>query len=245
MRHLRTSVYQVSPRSAAVAFAGLGLVLLPAVFARQLFRKKKPSRGAAVNSFDRGAIGQDSQLAEWLSNVGTIVGIATPFAIDWLDTRGERDAFLEDAVVIGQALALSGALNTAVKYIVQRPLPETYAGVVRNRRGKPRGYRAFCSGHVAALASSLAAGCVTVRMRHGRLRWRWPWLASAALTGLVGLRRIFSGKHFPSDVLVGAPVGATIGAAVPMLHARRGGLRRAWAKLNRKRRWRAAVRRIL
>jgi membrane-associated phospholipid phosphatase len=245
MRPWGTSVYRVTPRSAGVAFAGLGLVLIPAVFARQLIRKKQPGSGAAVNWFDRRAIGQESQVAEWVSNVGTILGIATPFAIDWFDTHGEQDAFREDALVIGQALALSGALNTAAKYIVQRPLPETYAGVVPNRRGKPRGYRAFYSGHVASLATSLAAGCITVRRRHGRVPWRWPWVSSAALTGLVAVGRILSGKHFPSDVLVGAPVGATIGAAVPLLHARQGRHRRAWARLNRKRRWRAAVRRVL
>jgi membrane-associated phospholipid phosphatase len=166
-------------------------------------------------------------LAEWLGNVGTAVGIATPFAVDWFDTRGEKEAFLQDAVVIGQALALNGALNTAIKYIVQRPLPETYHGVVRNRRGKPRGYRAFYSGHVSSLATSLAAACITVRMRHGRLPWRWPWIVSAAITGLVGVARILSGKHFPSDVLVAAPVGATFGMGVPLLHARPGSRARA------------------
>jgi membrane-associated phospholipid phosphatase len=245
MGHLRTSIYEISPRSLAVAFAGLGVVLIPAVFARRLIRKTGSGPTASVNRFDRLAIGWDSQLAERLSNAGMILGIATPFAIDWLDTRGEPDAFLEDAWVIGQALALIGAVTTTVKYIVQRPLPETYAGVVQNRRGKPRGYRAFYSGHVSAMATSLAAECVTMRRRHGRLKWRWPWLLSATLTGLVGLGRIFSGKHFPSDVLVGAPVGAATGAVVPLLHARRGGLRRAWAKLRGVRRWRAAVRRIL
>jgi membrane-associated phospholipid phosphatase len=245
MERLRTTVYQVSLSSLPVAFAGLGLVLIPAVFARRLIKKKGTGSAAEVNSLDRLAIGRDSQLAEWLSNVGTIVGIATPFAIDWLDTGGKRDAFLQDAVVFGQALALTGALNTAVKYIVQRPLPETYAGEVKDRRDKPRGYRAFYSGHVSSLATSLAAGCATARRRHGRLPLRWPWLLSAALTGLVGLGRILSGKHFPSDVLVGAPVGAATGVLVPLLHARRGGLRRAWANLRGVRRWRAAVRRIL
>jgi membrane-associated phospholipid phosphatase len=245
MGQLRSPVYRVSPHSAEVALAGLVLVLLPAVFAEQLLRAKKPSGGEGVNWFDRLAIGQDSLLAEWVSNVGTVLGVATPFVADWFDTRDERDAFRDDALVIGQALALNGALNTAVKYIVQRPLPETYAGVVQNRRGKPRGYRSFYSGHTSLLATALAAGCVTMRMRHGRLPLRWPWVLSAALTGVVGAARIFSGKHFPSDVLVGAPVGAAIGTAVPVLHARRGRLRRVVAKLRGVRRWRARGRRAL
>jgi membrane-associated phospholipid phosphatase len=245
MRIGRDSVYRITPRSAAVAIGGLGLVLLPAAFARQLLRHKKPSRGAGVNLFDRMAIGKHSQPAERLGNLGTTLGIATPLVVDWVDTRGEPKTFLEDAVVIGQALALNGALNQAVKYLVQRPLPETYFGVVRNRIGKMRGYRAFYSGHVSTLATALAAGCITVRMRHGRLPWLWPWVLSAAITGLVGLGRIYSGKHFPSDVLVAAPVGAAVGAAVPLLHVRTGRLTRVWARLRGQNRWRAAARRLL
>src|SRR6266545_173382 len=141
MGHRRAAVYRISPRSLAVALAGLGMVVVPGVFARQLIRKKGFGRAAAVNRLDRLAIGLESQKAEWLSNMGTGIGIAAPFVLDWLDTRGEPE-FLEDAIVIGQALALDGALNTAVKYIIQRPLPETYAGKVANRSGKPRGYRA-------------------------------------------------------------------------------------------------------
>jgi membrane-associated phospholipid phosphatase len=243
--HRRKSVYRISGHSPVVALAGLGLVLLPAVFAQRLLRTKKPNRGAGVNWFDQRAIGQDSRLAEWLGNLGTALGITTPFAVDLVDTRGDRKTFLEDVVVIGQALALNGVLNQAVKYIVQRPLPETYFGMVRNRIGKMRGYRAFYSGHVSTLATALAAGCITVRMRHGRLPWRWPWVVSAALTGAVGVGRILSGKHFPSDVLVAAPLGAAIGAAVPLLHARKGRRKRAWARHRGVRRWRAAVRRML
>lgn len=242
MRLGRDSVYRIAPRSASVALGGLGMVLLPVVFARQLLRRKKPNRGAGVNLFDRMAIGKNSEAAEWLGNLGTTVGIATPFMVDWVDTRGDPRTFLEDAVVIGQALALNGALNQAVKYLVQRPLPETYFGVVRNRIGKMRGYRAFYSGHVSSLATALAAGCITVAMRHGRLPWLWPWVLSATITGLVGLGRIYSGKHFPSDVLVAAPVGAAVGVGVPLLHARTGRLTRAWARLRGENRWRAAVR---
>jgi membrane-associated phospholipid phosphatase len=245
MRPLGSSVYRISPRSAVVALGGLGLVLLPAVFARQLLRAKKPDRGGRVNLFDRMAVGKASRSAEWLGNAGTILGIATPFVVDWFDTDGDRKTVLEDSVVIGQALALNGVLNQAVKYLVQRPLPETYFGMVRNRVGKMRGYRAFYSGHVSSLATALAAGCITVRIRHGRLPWLWPWLVSAAITLGVGIGRVFSGKHFPSDVLAAAPVGAAIGVGVPLMHVRAGRLTRAWAKLRGEGRWRAVVRRLL
>jgi membrane-associated phospholipid phosphatase len=212
-------VYRVTPLSAGLALGGLAAVLLPAAFARQLLRGGRPTRTRRVNLFDRRAIGQQSQLAEWTSNIGMWLGIAAPIVVDWLDAR-DRRALFADGVVYGQALALNGALNTAVKYIVQRPLPETYAGIVRNRRGKMRGYRAFYSGHVSTVATALAFGCLTARMRHGRLPWRWPWIVSAVATVVVGVGRILSGKHFPTDVLVAAPVGATLGTVIPIVHAR-------------------------
>jgi membrane-associated phospholipid phosphatase len=98
---------------------------------------------------------------------------------------------------------------------------------------------------VSSIATALAAACMTVRIRHGRLPWRWPWISSGALTGLVGVARIFSGKHFPSDVLVGAPAGTVIGLVVPSLHTQAGASKRASAKLRDVRRWRAAARGML
>ena len=36
----------------------------------------------------------------------------------------------------------------------------------------------------------------------------------------MALLRIYSGRHFPSDVAVGALVGSAIGVTVPLLHRR-------------------------
>ena len=62
----------------------------------------------------------------------------------------------------------------------------------------------------ASLPSGHAAGamCTAVALGAFAPRWRWPAVAVAAL---IGLSRVWLGVHFPSDVLVGAALGAIVG----------------------------------
>ena len=56
-----------------------------------------------------------------------------------------------------------------------------------------------------------------------------PWLTLAGgtlLTGFVGYERVRAGAHFPTDVIMGALAGASIGVLVPHLHRR--GTRPVW-----------------
>ena len=68
---------------------------------------------------------------------------------------------LEDATVYVDTLSVNGALVTAAKYIVQRPLPRTYAGdpALVNQ---PGGYRSFYSGHTSLVVAALSATAVTL-----------------------------------------------------------------------------------
>lgn len=42
-----------------------------------------------------------------------------------------------------------------------------------------------------------------------------------ALSTTVGIGRVLGGEHFPSDVVAGAAIGASVGWLVPELHRRR------------------------
>ncbi len=79
--------------------------------------------------------------------------------------------------------------------------------------------RSFFSGH-ASSAFALATLMSTVFADvHGRSRASDAlWAASLSAAALTGLARVKSGMHYPSDVLVGAAVGAAIGCVVPGLH---------------------------
>ena len=68
----------------------------------------------------------------------------------------------------------------------------------------------------------MAASVATLRtfQRRGKPAAGWAMFGvGLAGTGLVGVSRVASGAHFPSDVLVGAAVGAGIGLILPAVHA--------------------------
>ena len=49
----------------------------------------------------------------------------------------------------------------------------------------------------------------------------WPvWIATESIATTIGVVRVASGSHFPSDVLVGAAAGVGFGLLVPWLHER-------------------------
>jgi membrane-associated phospholipid phosphatase len=112
---------------------------------------------------------------------------------------------------------VNGALVTAAKYLVQRPLPRTYAGDP-GLVNSPGGYRSFYSGHASTAAAALGVVAMTLRYRYDQKVW--PWFVAGGIEALIGFERVRAGRHFPSDVLVGALAGTAVGIAVPALHHR-------------------------
>lgn len=169
-----------------------------------------------VNSFDRGVIGNHSDAAGVASDVTVGLALLGPVALEAFGVRTLSTA-VEDLFVYGEVLAINGALVTAVKHTVRRPLPRTYEGQ-KDLLDNPRGYRAFYSGHTSMTFSALTAGAMNVTLRHGH-HW-WPWLVTGLVGTSVAVERVLGGYHFRTDVMVGALVGSAIGITVPLLHAR-------------------------
>ena len=89
------------------------------------------------------------------------------------------------------SLLASGLVTGALKWVVARERPEPMQDHRTNT--------SFPSQH----ASGAAAVAVLVTRRHPRLAWAF-WI----LALLIGLSRIYLGRHFPSDVLTGFLLGA-------------------------------------
>ncbi len=138
-----------------------------------------------------------------------------------------------DALLQIEALALTGLAVVVIKSAVARPRPYTaldVSDVPASDRGdlqddlaKPDRSHSFPSGHTAfafASATSLATLWTlhAPRNARGRAAKATAWVVGLALATTVGTLRVVAGKHYPSDVIAGAALGAGIGAAVPLAH---------------------------
>lgn len=138
------------------------------------------------------------------------------------DAGAPREA-LVDALVIGEAVALSASLNQIVKFAVGRERPfvrfRNFDGT--ERPGDPDDNLSFYSGHTA-LAFSTVAAAGTVASLRGYRSAPWVWGVGLAGAAGVGYLRVAADKHYLSDVLTGAVLGTVVGIAAPrLLHPRK------------------------
>lgn len=126
----------------------------------------------------------------------------------WLGIRGARQD--RAAIVRGGVAAASAAVIDAavVKPLIGRDRPDPQRLPRAQRRSASPSTSAFPSGHASAVtAFSVAAGLGVPRLR--------PWLAANAV--VVAYARIYTGRHYLSDVLVGSAVGVAVGAVISRL----------------------------
>jgi membrane-associated phospholipid phosphatase len=169
---------------------------------------------------DRGATGRWSPGAATASDHLRLALAAAPLLLLADDDGSGSGETL--ALMYAETLLLEQAVTGAIKGLARRPRPFTYNPDPRipdELRRSRHAVRSFPSGHAStAFAAAVFAGEIYAR-RHpddpGRHWVRGGGLAAAA--GVAWLR-VRAGRHFPTDVLAGAVVGAVVGWGVPRLH---------------------------
>jgi membrane-associated phospholipid phosphatase len=213
------SVYDVNLAiDGTVIAAGALATLLPYAFDKHLIDPRCPCDQSELNRFDRGVVGNKSELAYGVSTLITGVAIAAPFAVDIAEVY-HSPAFFEDVIVYAETLAISSSAVALTKHFFPRPLPLVYADPSTALAQRPEGYRAFYSGHLSGTVSMLTALAMTLHYRNGPSVW--PWVLDAGVAASVAAGVIGSGRHFYTDVLAGGAIGFGIGVLVPWLHHRR------------------------
>ena len=181
-----------------------------------------PCNASQVNAFDRLAIGHSSQPARTAADIISLVPIAY-LALDMIDVGPKHwKTYLTDLWVVAEALLWNGAIQNLVSRAVRRPRPFLYSpGVYPSDRDNPEAGLSFYSGHTS-FAFALATSCsYTFTLRHPHSKWRWViWPALMAVASIEPVLRVYSGDHFPTDVMVGAVAGSAIGLLFPALHRR-------------------------
>ena len=143
-----------------------------------------------------------------LSNGAVVLIVAA--VIGWLALIRHRPL---DATGFGITALAGWAAVGLVKLAVERPRPELSGDAL----GAVSGSLSFPSSHTGALvAIVLSLGLVATRARTRRAIVFWGFLGVV----VVGLARMYSGAHYPLDVLAALPVafvGVMVGASLANL----------------------------
>lgn len=181
---------------------------------------------------DRGALSQnpDSDAANY-SNYGLFA--AAGFALVDPVLSGFREGSVQtglvDGVMYAESIAIVWGLTNLTKMAVRRPRPLAYIDAEKNRadpnysNASTDSSLSFFSGHSAIVSAISATATYLAFARSPRSARPWiTLLVGTALTTFVSVERVFSAKHFPTDVIAGALAGAGVGVLVPHLHRSEG-----------------------
>lgn len=193
---------------------------------------------ARVPGFDRSATRHWSPRADHASDWLVWTQMVSPVALMVTDPGDRQGGKL--ALIYTETLLLNAGTTFALKRVFGRARPFVHNDDPRipaELRRSTTAYRSFPSGHSAnAFASMVFFATTFARLNPDSDAQGWVWGGCLTAATTTGLLRYLAGRHYPTDILAGAALGATLGWLVPHLHevdegagaAPSGGLKMAW-----------------
>ncbi len=171
-----------------------------------------------VNAFDKFAAGNYNQNWARASDITLVGTMALGVVALFVDQRSVS-AF-SDLLVVAEAVLLTNAMITVAKFALRRPRPYLYSEKApESKRNDAESSLSFPSLHVGTASALTTSVFGVLYARHPKSPWTWAFLGvGTAATGVIAAGRILSGRHFLSDVIVGASLGVCMGILVPALH---------------------------
>lgn len=175
-----------------------------------------------LGAIDTSVCEQFSDAAGPLSDLALTLAIALPAAYLTGSTIDDSDG--DRLVIYSEALAVDLALSQIAKYLVHRPRPYLYnhrrEAVEFAAAAGDDGWRSFYSSHAAMSFGAAVAGAYLLSASHAEPYLRAAaWASGFAIAAATSNLRVRAGRHFYSDVILGALIGSAVGYAVPALHA--------------------------
>lgn len=174
----------------------------------------------AVDADVRDAVAwTDPSQAKTVSDVLVLAVPLGAVAYDGVVMGGLRRA-APDVLLIGEAIAVSGALAQATKFVAARQRPYAVHGTLPSEGVDD--HLSFYSAHTAVAFSAAASAGMLAQLRGDE---HWPWVYGVGFTAAAatGYFRMAADKHWLTDVLTGAATGTAVGLLVPWLHRREEG----------------------
>ena len=173
-----------------------------------------------INWFDRSATRRYSPGAAKASDIMLYATMAAPLSLGLTD-QGSRDAGTLGLMYL-ETYALQGGLTYLAKNLFSRTRPYVYndnPDIPLELKMEKTSRRSFYSGHTsAAFASMVFLASVFERLYPDSSARGWVWGGCMTAAATTGYLRYAAGRHYPTDILVGAAMGAFVGYLVPTLH---------------------------
>ena len=174
-----------------------------------------------MNALDQTALDNYSTADNVLSDILVTAASVAPFAT--LLDQNVRDDFLTVLLMGTEVALINNGLNTISKALVKRPRPYVYnENVASDLKLDPYARYSFYSAHTsnAASLSFFTASIISSYSNNSTVK-TIVWSSAIVLPLATGYMRYSAGKHYPTDIIVGYLMGASVGYLVPLLHRKR------------------------
>lgn len=169
-------------------------------------------------SIDRSATDNLSPSSAKISDYILYSSISFP-ALHFLDKKGREHSGIILAMTL-EAFLINDGITSFLKATTSRYRPFTYNPEVPLEDKLSNGARySFASGHTSnvAVLSFLSAKIYSDLYPESKFK-PFVWILAATIPAATGYLRYKAGRHFPTDVLAGYAIGATVGILIPHFH---------------------------
>jgi PAP2 superfamily len=189
---------------------------MPGISAEELSRLDPGS----VNRFDRSATRQWSQRANTASN--WLERSLMPLPVMLAVTDAGQNEPTTILTMYGETLLLTNATVQLIKGTVRRTRPYAYNSnpdISARLKQSKKTRRSFPSGHAAnTFATAVFTGSMFEKMYPSSDYRAIVWGSVLTAAATTGYCRYAAGRHYPTDIIIGAAIGAAIGYLVPKVH---------------------------
>lgn len=174
-----------------------------------------------INGFDRLGSNVEIGNSRQLSDYALYAGAALPSLL--LTDKSMRRDFGTIVLLYTETMAITGGLTNITKAGFHRPRPYVYGPEwIPGTELSTGDQAAFMSGHtsLSAAGSFFFARVFSDYHPDSPLK-PYVWGLAATVPAVTGYLRIRAGRHYPTDVIAGYLLGASVGYLVPTLHKKK------------------------
>lgn len=174
--------------------------------------------GDGINFLDRGTTGNFSESARNASDIILYSSVTLPL-MSYFSSKCRANA-APIGVMIAETFLITNGLTNVTKGLASRLRPYNYnSDAPLDLKLGEESNRSFVSGHTSnATAFSFLAARILTDVHTDFDKKVIIWSVAATIPAVVAYLRVEAGRHFPTDVIGGYVLGATIGYLIPEMH---------------------------